>query len=41
MHEHGDIQSEEHTADGTALRPVDAGLAAELEALHSVAVGRH
>src|SRR6478752_4823425 len=33
VHEHGDIEAEEHTADGTALRArVDAGLAAELEA---------
>jgi len=33
VHEHGDIQGEEHTGAGTALRArVDAGLAAELEA---------
>src|SRR3954454_10006765 len=33
VHEHGDIQAEEHTADGTAIRArVAAGLAAELEA---------
>jgi GTP-binding protein HflX len=33
VHEHGDIQAEDHTADGTAIRArVDAGLAAELEA---------
>jgi len=33
VHEHGDIQAEEHTADGTAIRArVDAGLASELEA---------
>jgi len=33
VHEHGDIEAEEHTADGTALRArVDASLAAELEA---------
>jgi GTPase len=33
VHEHGDIDSEEHVAEGTALRArVDAGLAAELEA---------
>ncbi|GIG25175.1 GTPase HflX [Cellulomonas denverensis] len=33
-HEHGDIDAEEHTADGTVLRGrVDAGLAAELSAV--------
>ena len=33
VHEHGDIQTEEHTGEGTAIRArVDAGLAAELEA---------
>jgi GTP-binding protein HflX len=33
VHEHGDIDHEEHTADGTALRArVDEALAAELEA---------
>jgi len=34
VHEHGDIDHEEHTAAGTLLRArVDAGLAAELEAV--------
>ncbi|WP_372439977.1 GTPase HflX [Cellulomonas fengjieae] len=33
VHEHGEIQTEEHTGDGTAIRArVDEGLAAELEA---------